>query len=146
MSKGIRQQTGYGFFVAVLRIMFGAIFLAAGTVHFIGGQGTFEHIVTLSGSGIGSWVAANASFMYPFVYISMWLTGVSLVFGFLGRLGSFAMALFAIFFILGVGLTAWIGDLSMLGVAIGFIIVGPGRYFGLDTYFLQRVPGLRFLA
>jgi uncharacterized membrane protein YphA (DoxX/SURF4 family) len=126
--------------------MFGATFLAAGTEHFIGGQATFQFIVTLSGSAIGSWVAANASFMYPLVYISMWLTGLSLIFGFLGRLGSFAMALFAIFFILGVGLTAWVGDLSMLGVAIGFIIVGPGRYFGLDTYLLERVPGLRFLA
>jgi uncharacterized membrane protein YphA (DoxX/SURF4 family) len=126
--------------------MFGAIVLSAGYEHFLGGQTLFEIIVSSSGSAIGTWVAANASFMYPLVYISMWLTGVSLIFGFLSRLGSFVLALFAIFFILGVGGLAWIGDLAMLGVAIGFIMVGPGRYFGLDTYLLERVPGLRFLA
>ncbi len=143
-SKGLRRETGHAFLVTVLRVAFGITIFDAGVHHFLGGQALFAIIVGSSGSAVGTWVAANASFMFPLVIISMLLTGFSLIFGIFARLGSVAQLLFAIFFILGVG--SWIGNLAMLGVAIGFIIVGPGRYYGLDTYLLKRAPGLKFLA
>lgn len=124
--------------------MFGITVFNAGVHHFLGGQALFAIIVGGSGSAIGTWVAANAAFMFPLVVISMWLTGLSLIFGIFARLGSFVLLLFAIFFILGVG--SWIGNLTMLGVAIGFIIVGPGRYYGVDSHLLEKMPGLKFLA
>jgi uncharacterized membrane protein YphA (DoxX/SURF4 family) len=145
MSKGLRQQTGYAFFVAIFRIMFGAIVLAAGTEHFLGGEGLFAFIVGISHSAIGNWVAANVALMFPVVVATMWLTGLSLIFGFLARIGSLLLAVFSIFFILGV-YGSWIGDLAMLGVAIGLFIIGPGRYYGLDAHFLEEAPVLRFFA
>jgi len=144
MSKGgLRQETGHAFLVPVLRIMFGAIILAAGTEHFLGGQAGFAFLGFI-GTPIGSWVAANVSFMWPLVFISMWLTGLSLIFGLLARLGSVVLFLYAFFFILGVN--SWIGNVAMLGTAIGFIIIGPGRYYGLDSYLLQRYKWLRIFA
>ena len=116
----------------------------AGVHHFLGGQTLFAGIVSSTGSAVGTWVAANAGFMFPLVFISMWLTGLSLIFGIVARLGSVVQLLFAIFFILG--LNSWIGNIAMLAVAIGFIIVGPGRYYGVDSWLLEKVPGLRFLA
>jgi uncharacterized membrane protein YphA (DoxX/SURF4 family) len=125
-------------------MMFGAIVLEAGIGHFIGGQAAFAGIVLGSGSAIGAWVAANVALMFPLVIIAMLLTGLSLIFGILARLGSFVLALFAIFFILG--MNSWFGNLAMLGTAIGFIFIGPGRYYGFDSYLLERAPALKFLA
>jgi uncharacterized membrane protein YphA (DoxX/SURF4 family) len=74
----------------------------------------------------------------------MILAGISLVLGLFARLGSIAMALFAVFFMVGV--LSILGNLVMLATAIGFIIVGPGRYFGLDAYLLEKQPALKFFA
>jgi len=145
MSKGLRQLTGYGFFVAVFRVMFGAIVLSAGIEHALGGETVFGFIVASSNSAIGNWVAANVGIMFPLVVYSMILTGISLLFGLLGRLGSLSLALFSIFFILGI-YGSWVGDVAMLGVAIGMLFVGPGRYFGLDTALLEHWPVLKYLA
>jgi uncharacterized membrane protein YphA (DoxX/SURF4 family) len=145
MSKGLRAQTGYGFFVAVFRIMFGAIVLAAGTEHFLGGEFVFKFIVSISNSAIGNWVAANVAVMFPVVVATMWLTGLSLIFGFLARIGSLLLALFSVFFILGV-YGSWIGDLAMLGVAIGLFFIGPGRYYGFDAYLVEEAPVFRYFA
>ena len=145
MSKGLRQQTGYAFFVTIFRVMFGAIMLAAGTEHLLGGEFLFKIIVSSSNSAIGNWVAANVALMFPVIVATMWLTGLSLIFGFLARVGSLLLALFSVFFILGI-YGAWIGDVAMLGVAIGLFIIGPGRYYGLDSHFLDEAPVLRFFA
>jgi hypothetical protein len=44
------------------------------------------------------------------------------------------------------GVNSYMGNFAMLGAAIGFLIIGPGRYFGLDAYLLRKVPALKFLA
>jgi uncharacterized membrane protein YphA (DoxX/SURF4 family) len=143
-SKGLRSETGHAFLVTVLRVVFGITILNGGIHHFLGGQALFAIIVGGSGTAIGSWVAANVGLMFPLVVVSMWLTGLSLIFGIFARLGSVVQLLFAMFFIFG--MNSWIGNLAMLGTAIGFIIVGPGRYYGLDIWLLKKAPALRILA
>jgi uncharacterized membrane protein YphA (DoxX/SURF4 family) len=143
-SKGLTKDTGSAVLVAILRIIFGVEILNGGLEHLAQGQATFQGILMGSGTGIGAWVAANSGIMWPLVSISMILTGISLILGLFGRLGAFAQLLFAVFFMLGVN--SYMGNLAMLGAAIGFIIIGPGRYFGLDAYLLERVPALKFLA
>jgi len=143
MSKGLRSVTGHAFLVTVLRVAFGVTIFNAGLHHFLQGPAAFGFLGFV-GTAVGSWVLANASFMWPLVVISMWLTGISLIFGILARLGSVAQFLFALFFILGA--LSWIGNLAMLGVAIGFIIVGPGRYYGVDSYLLEKYKWLKYLA
>jgi uncharacterized membrane protein YphA (DoxX/SURF4 family) len=110
----------------------------------LGGQGAFVGALLSQGTAVGTWVAANAGFMFPLVVIAMLLTGLSLIFGILARLGSIVLVLFAIFFI--VGMNSWIGNLAMLGTAIGLIIIGPGRYYGLDIWVLKKAPALKILA
>lgn len=124
--------------------MFGITVFNAGIGHLLGGQGAFVGALLSQGTAVGTWVAANAGFMFPLVVIAMLLTGLSLIFGILARLGSIVLVLFAIFFI--VGMNSWIGNLAMLGTAIGLIIIGPGRYYGLDIWVLKKAPALKILA
>lgn len=139
MSKGLQKETGHAFLVTVLRVFLGAVFLEAGTGHFVGGEGVFKGIV-----GATSWFGLNSSFMFPLVYISMWLTGISLIFGLLARLGSLSVLIFSIFFIVVVN--SWFGNFTQLAIAFGFLFIGPGRYYGLDSWLLEKVPGLKILA
>jgi uncharacterized membrane protein YphA (DoxX/SURF4 family) len=143
-SKGLRKETGHAFLVTVLRVVFGITVFNAGIAHLLGGQGAFVGALLSQGTAVGSWVAANAGFMFPLVVTAMLLTGLSLVFGIFARLGSIVLALFAIFFI--IGMNSWIGNLAMLGAAVGFIIVGPGRYYGLDIWVLKKWRALKILA
>nr|MDO8098413.1 TQO small subunit DoxD [Candidatus Njordarchaeota archaeon] len=144
MFENLRRENGSAALLAILRVIFGVQILNAGMKHLVDGQAVFATIVGGSGTAIGSWVVANVGLMFPLVVFGMILTGLSLLFGVFARLGSFGMFLFSVFFILG--MNSWMGNIVMLGASIAFIIVGPGRYLGLDSYLLRRVSALKIFA
>jgi uncharacterized membrane protein YphA (DoxX/SURF4 family) len=144
MSKALLKLEGSAVVLVVLRLIFGIEILNGGLEHLMQGELAFKGITGGSGTAIGAWVAANSAIMWPLVSISMILAGISLILGLFGRLGALAQLLFAVFFMFGVN--SYMGNFAMLGAAIGFLIIGPGRYFGLDAYLLRKVPALKFLA